>query len=115
MMHKGFMIALIFATLSTGCVYKIDLPQGTPITQTKIASIQLGMTPEQVLYTLGSPAIKDPLAPNRWDYLYDYTAGTEGKRLGKQDIKNASHHVSVYFGEDGRVVRIDGIDQLPSS
>lgn len=101
------MSVLLTSVLLSGCVYKIDLPQGTPVSPAKVATIRAGMTPEQVLYVLGSPAIKDPLAPNRWDYLYDYTAGTDGKRAGKPNIKNASQYISVHFGADGRVTHVE--------
>lgn len=109
----GASLLLSVATL-TGCVYKIDLPQGTPISASKVAAVQIGMTPEQVLYVLGSPAIRDPLAPNRWDYLYDYTAGTDGKRKKKPNIKNASQYISIHFGADGRVSHIEGTQNLPA-
>ena len=103
----------------SGCslfnVYKIDLPQGTPITQTQAQKLQVGMNQNQVLYLLGSPAIKDTLAPNRWDYIYDYQAGTEGQRQGKADIQNASQHLVIYFNDSGIVTRIDGIETLPAS
>lgn len=105
-------------TLS-GCgvfrVYTIDLPQGTPLTTSKAAKVQVGMTANQVLYILGSPALKDTLSPNRWDYIYDYAAGTDGKRQDKTDIKNATHYLSVYFNEQGQVVRVDGRDSLPAT
>ena len=101
----------------SGCgifrVYTIDLPQGTPITQEKAAQLQVGMSADQVLYLAGSPAVRDTLNPNRWDYIYDYTAGTDGERQGKPNVKNASQYMSVYF-ENGRVVRIDGRDSLPT-
>lgn len=104
------------ALLLSGCqwlrVYTIDVPQGTPIQLDKARQVQVGMTPEQVLYILGSPALKDALAPNRWDYIYDYTAGTDGKRAGKNDINNASQYVSIYF-DQGRVARVDGLNSLP--
>lgn len=103
-------LCLVAALTVTGCVHKIDLPQGTPISPAAVAKVRVGMTPEQVLYVLGSPAIRDPLAPRRWDYLYDYTAGTDGKRAKKSDIKNASQYVRIHFGTDGRVVRVDGMD-----
>ena len=111
---------LLVSTLAlSGCslfsVYKIDLPQGTPITQTQASRLQVGMTQSQVLYLLGSPAIRDTLAPNRWDYIYDYQAGTEGKRTGHDDITNASQHLIIYFNEAGEVSRIEGIDSLPAS
>lgn len=65
-------------------VYKIDIPQGTPISDDKLAQVQVGMSANQVLYLLGSPAVQDTLNPNRWDYLYDFTAGTVAKREKNQ-------------------------------
>ncbi len=110
--------ALMAAILTlSGCqwfgVYTIDLPQGTPITQATASKVQVGMTTEQVLYILGSPALRDTLAPNRWDYIYDYKAGTDGRRAGKPDIRDASQYLSIYFDNMGRVARIDGIATLP--
>ena len=105
------------AVTMSGCsllsVYKIDLPQGTPITQTQAQKIQVGMNQNQVLYLLGSPAIRDTLEPNRWDYIYDYKAGTEGQRKGIADVKNASQHLKVYFDNNGIVTRIEGLESLP--
>jgi|TARA_R110002020_G_scaffold164435_3_gene351150 outer membrane protein assembly factor BamE len=107
------------AVAMSGCsllsVYKIDLPQGTAITQTQAQKLQVGMNQNQVLYLLGSPAIKDTLAPKRWDYIYDYQAGTEGRRQGIKDVKNASQHLIIYFDDQGLVNRIEGIESLPAS
>lgn len=109
-------VALSGALVLSGCsvfrVYTIDLPQGTPITSVQASQVRVGMTADQVTYLLGSPAIKDTLNPDRFDYLYDYTAGTDGKRAGKKNIKNASQYMSIYF-ENGRVVRIAGRETLP--
>ena len=106
------------ATLTlSGCslfsVYKIDLPQGTPITQTQAQSLKLGMSQNQVLYILGSPAVRDTLAPNRWDYVYDFQAGTEGSRKGIANVRDASQHLVIYFDANGLVNRIEGIETLP--
>ncbi len=108
------------ATLTlSGCslfsVYKIDLPQGTPITQTQAQSLKLGMSQNQVLYILGSPAIRDTLAPNRWDYVYDFQAGTEGSRKGIADVRDASQHLVIYFDANSLVSRIEGIETLPQA
>lgn len=109
-------LALAGTLVLSGCsvfrVYTIDLPQGTPITSAQASQVQVGMTTDQVIYLLGSPAMRDTLNPDRFDYLYDYTAGTDGKRAGKKDVKNASQYLSVYF-ENGRVVRIVGRESLP--
>lgn len=107
--------ALSLSGCSLFSVYKIELPQGTPITQTQAQNLRVGMNPNQVMYILGSPAIKDTLEPNRWDYIYDYTAGTEGKRKGIPNVKNASQHLKVYFDDNGIVTRIEGIETLPKS
>ena len=105
------------AVTMSGCsllsVYKIELPQGTPITQTQAQKLQVGMNQNQVLYILGSPAIRDTLEPNRWDYIYDYKAGTEGRRQGIADVKNASQHLKVYFDNNGIVTSIQGLETLP--
>ena len=110
----------ITATLSlSACsifgVYKIDLPQGTPITQTQAQQIQPGMNKNQVLYLIVSPALRDTLAPNRWDYIYDYTPGTYGEREGKKVISNASQHLIIYFDESDTVVKVEGIESLPAT
>ncbi|PNK61275.1 outer membrane protein assembly factor BamE [Psychrobacter sp. FDAARGOS_221] len=108
----------ITATLSlSACsifgVYTIDLPQGTPITQQQAQQIQPGMNKNQVIYLIGSPAVRDTLAPNRWDYIYDYTPGTYGKREGKEIIHNASQHLIIYFDESDIVTRVEGVETLP--
>lgn len=119
-LRKFMITATLGASVAmSGCsmlsVYKIDLPQGTPITQTQAQKLKVGMNQNQVLYILGSPAIKDTLEPNRWDYIYDYQAGTEGRRQGIADVNNASQHLIVYFDANGVVNRIEGIESLPAS
>ena len=107
--------SVILSSCSLLSVYKIDLPQGTPITQVQAQKLQVGMNENQVLYLLGSPAIRDTLEPRRWDYIYDYEAGTEGSRKGIADVKNASQHLIIYFDANNLVNRIEGIETLPTS
>ncbi|WP_209955534.1 MULTISPECIES: outer membrane protein assembly factor BamE [unclassified Psychrobacter] len=119
-LRKLVITGMFSATLAmSGCsflsVYKIELPQGTPITQTQAKTVKVGMNQNQVLYILGSPAIRDTLKPNRWDYIYDYQAGTEGRRKGIADVKDASQHLIVYFDDQGIVNRIEGVETLPAS
>lgn len=89
--------------------YKMPLPQGIPLTQKSVQPLKAGMTQEQVLYVLGSPAVMDTLNPNRWDYIYHYTKGTDD-----QFVAPKNRHLSVYF-ENGRLVRVEGLDSLPAS
>lgn len=118
-LRKILMTGMLSASVvMSGCsllsVYKIDLPQGTAITQVQAQKLQVGMNQNQVLYILGSPAIKDTLEPKRWDYIYDYQAGTEGSRKGIADVRNASQHLVVYFDDNGLVNRIEGLETLPA-
>lgn len=116
---KAASLSLVAMIALTGCnafrVYTIDLPQGTPLSAAQASQVQVGMNANQVLYLLGSPALRDTLAPNRWDYIYDYTAGTDGKRNKKPDIKDASQYLSIYFNSQGIVTRIEGRDSLPAN
>ena len=119
-LRKIVITSMLSATVAmSGCsllsVYKIDLPQGTAITQAQAQKLQVGMNQNQVLYLLGSPAIRDTLEPNRWDYIYDYQAGTEGQRKGIADVKNASQHLKVYFDNNGIVHEILLVRSLISS
>lgn len=97
----------LFACTPLGA-YKMPLPQGTPLTQQSVQPLRAGMTQEQVLYVLGSPAVMDTLNPNRWDYIYHYTKGTDDKARASKN-----HRLSVYF-ENGRLVRVEGFDSLPA-
>ncbi|MEL0621306.1 outer membrane protein assembly factor BamE, partial [Psychrobacter proteolyticus] len=69
-LRKIVITSMLSATIAmSGCsflsVYKIDLPQGTAITQTHAEKLKVGMNQNQVLYTLGSPAFRDTLERNR--------------------------------------------------
>ncbi len=103
-------------SLTSGCswlrVYTIDIPQGTPISQEQAKKVQIGMNKSQVIYLIGTPAFKDTLEPNRWDYSYTYKAGTFGKRKGKLDVLGGQQYLTVYF-TNGKVSRIEGMDSLP--
>lgn len=105
------LLAALTVTTLPACslinVYKIDIPQGTPINEEKLAQVQVGMNYNQVLYILGSPAVRDTLNPMRWDYLYDFTAGTDAKDVGKPSIHNAQQYVKIYFDQAGNVARIE--------
>ncbi|ALH95310.1 outer membrane protein assembly factor BamE [Acinetobacter equi] len=114
---QKIMLTLFVTSLLTGCstlgVYKVDIPQGTPLTQAQAAKIQVGMTHQQVRFLLGSPTISDPLNPLRWDYIYNYIPGTYAK---KAKIPAAQgQHLKVFFNSQGVVEKIDGLETIPES
>lgn len=114
---QKIMLTLFVASLLGGCsvfgVYKVDIPQGTPLTQAQASKVQVGMTYQQVRFLLGSPTITDPLNPQRWDYIYNYTPGTYAK---KANIPAAQgQHLKVYFDESGVVNKIEGLETIPET
>ena len=65
--------------LLAGCVYKVNVFQGSIIDPGDIEKVEIGMTREQVAYLLGTPTVRDPFHADRWDYVF--TSGTlEGQR-----------------------------------
>jgi len=114
---QKIMLTLFVTSLLTGCstlgVYKVDIPQGTPLTQAQATKIQVGMTHQQVRFLLGSPTISDPLNPLRWDYIYNYIPGTYAK---KAKIPAAhGQHLKIFFNNQGIVEKIEGLETTPES
>ena len=113
----GILAVSLLGLSQSGCsafrVYKIDIPQGTPLTQAQITQVKVGMTMQQVRYLLGTPAVTDTLNANRWDYVYDYTPGTLARNAG---LKSAhGQHMFVIFDDAGRVASITGAETFPAT
>lgn len=114
---QKLMLALFVTSLLAGCstlgVYKVDIPQGTPLTKAQASKVQVGMNFQQVRFLLGSPTVTDPLNPLRWDYIYNYIPGTYAK---KAQIPAAhGQHLKIYFDESGIVKSIEGLDTIPET
>ncbi|HAK32596.1 MAG TPA: outer membrane protein assembly factor BamE, partial [Acinetobacter radioresistens] len=49
---QKLMLTLVVISLLVGCstlgVYKVDIPQGTPLTQAQASKVQVGMSHQQV-------------------------------------------------------------------
>jgi len=85
------------STLRFPGVFRIDIGQGNIISEGAREKLKLGMTPRQVEYVLGSPVIKDPLHPGRWDYVYNYESGKGGF---------VENRLTLYFDSE-RLQKID--------
>ena len=114
---QKIMLTLLVTSLLAGCstlgVYKVDIPQGTPLTQAQASKVQVGMSHQQVRFLLGSPTIADPMNPLRWDYIYNYTPGTYAKKAKIPAVRG--QHLKVYFDANGNVERLEGLDTIPES
>ncbi|AXY55937.1 outer membrane protein assembly factor BamE [Acinetobacter chinensis] len=114
---QKIMLALFATSLLAGCsvlgVYKVDIPQGSPLTQAQAAQIHVGMSHQQVRFLLGSPTITDPMNPLRWDYVYNYIPGTYAKKAKIPAAKG--QHLKVFFDQNGIVKEIQGLETIPES
>jgi len=96
--------ALLLAACSNekwGFPYRVSVQQGNWITAEQVATLQVGMTREQVRFVLGSPALASVLHAERWDYPYYYQPGTGQPR---------QRLFTVWF-EDERLARWAGDEQ----
>lgn len=87
--------------LLAGCslVYKLPINQGNVIENKELKKVEVGMTPEQVEFVLGTALVKSDLeTAKRWDYVSYYLSPR-----GKKTTRN----VSLYFEGDA-LARIEG-------
>ena len=63
----------------SGCVYRMDIPQGNRIDANLVQQLEIGMSRNQVEFLLGTPAIVDLYKPNQWYYVYYLKTGDDGE------------------------------------
>lgn len=83
-----------------GMIYKLPTRQGNVLEQKQLDQLKTGMTREQVRYLLGTPIATSPFRTDRWDYV-GYYRSPRGKVF--------SRTVSLYFGKDQKLERMEGI------
>jgi outer membrane protein assembly factor BamE len=83
--------------------YRPDIQQGNFVSQEMVAQLKVGMTPDQVVFLLGTPLLNDIFHGERWDYPF---------RMQKGNGEITTSRVTVYF-ENNRVSRIEG-GELPT-
>jgi outer membrane protein assembly factor BamE len=84
--------------------YRPDIQQGNFVSQEMVAQLKVGMTPDQVIFLLGTPLLNDVFHGERWDYPF---------RMQKGNGEITTSSVTVYF-ENNRVSRIEGGGDLPT-
>ena len=114
---QKIILTLLVTSLLAGCstlgVYKVDIPQGTPLTQAQASKIQVGMSHQQVRFLLGSPTVADPMNPLRWDYIYNYQPGTYAKKAKIPAARGP--HLKIYFDQNGIVQKVEGLESIPET
>ena len=105
-MQRWLRLLLVLAVASCGFVpqipgvkpYRIEIQQGNYISPEAIATLQPGMSKEQVRLALGTPLLTDIFHADRWDYVY---------WRDRPGAKREQRKLTVYF-EDGKLTRLDG-------
>lgn len=104
-------VALIAGVLATGLSacgttnwgfpYRATIQQGNWITSEQVATLQVGMTRDQVRFILGTPALQDVFHTDRWDYPFYSQSG-----YGKDELRK----FTVWFDHD-QLTRWEGDEQ----
>ena len=76
-LQTGLLVGLAIITFS-GCVYRMDVPQGNRIDPTLVKQLRIGMSRNQVEFLLGTSALVDLYHPDRWHYIYFLKTGDDG-------------------------------------
>jgi outer membrane protein assembly factor BamE (lipoprotein component of BamABCDE complex) len=64
---------VLLAGSGCGMIYKQNVQQGNALEQEELDELYIGMNQRQVLFVLGTPSIKDPFQPDRWDYVQTFS------------------------------------------
>ena len=99
----ALLTGVMMATM-TGCVYRIDIPQGNYVEQKQVDQLRVGMTREQVVYVMGSPMTTDQNDPDVWYYINYLKPG-----WGKEERKD----LRIMF-KNGRLAAISGDFRTPA-
>ena len=78
--------------------FRMDIRQGNVVDAPMLARLQPGMDRERVRALLGTPQLRDPFRPDRWDYTYTERKGYQVR---------AQRTVSLIFDGD-RLLRVEG-------
>ena len=62
----------------SGCVYRMDIPQGNRINPDLVEQLEIGMSRNQVEFLLGTPALIDLYHPDQWHYIFYLKNGDDG-------------------------------------
>jgi outer membrane protein assembly factor BamE (lipoprotein component of BamABCDE complex) len=80
---------VLLSSAGCGLIYKQNIQQGNALEQEELDELYIGMNQRQVLFVLGTPSIKDPFQPDRWDYVQTFSR-RGGEIVGQSDPFAAS-------------------------
>ncbi|MCF7220297.1 outer membrane protein assembly factor BamE [Marilutibacter chinensis] len=113
------LVSTIATATASGCgvMYRQPIYQGNLLESSAVEQLQPGMSKQQVMTLLGSPSIRDPFSPDRWDYAASQRVG----RLARTETKNLTLYFEGdslarwegdYFGEQDEQLARDTVQQF---
>ena len=98
---KFLLVSTLSAALlmSSGCVYRIDVPQGNFIEQKQVEQLRAGMTREQVAYVLGSPMVQDAFDNATWHYVYYLREGWNEPKQKQLTVRFVNDKLASVSGD----------------
>lgn len=94
--HTTFLVLALAMVYNWGCthspmIHRMEIRQGTVLSDTAMAELKPGMTKEACVLLLGPPSVGDPFHPNRWEYI---------ERIEKHGKLLHSKRITLYFMND---------------
>ena len=101
MRNKKLVIATLTAAmlLGTGCVYRIDVPQGNFVEQKQVEQLRVGMSRAQVEYVLGSPMLQDAFDNDVWHYVYYLREGWNEPKQKQLTVRFVNDKLASVSGD----------------
>ncbi len=78
--------------------YKLQVVQGNQLDARAVASLQPGMSRDQVQLLLGTPLLRDPFHADRWDYTYN---------IARNGVIEDQRTLTLFFAGD-QLARAEG-------
>ncbi len=78
--------------------YKLQVVQGNQLDARAVASLQPGMSRDQVQLLLGTPLLRDPFHADRWDYTYN---------IARNGVIEDQRTLTLFFADD-QLARAEG-------
>lgn len=91
------LLALLIGGCSVPVLFRVPVLQGNIVTEKKVKQLEVGMTPPQVRYLLGTPLVHSTFASHRWDYVFYYRDRRGNERESQ---------LTLYF-QNGQLARIE--------
>ena len=105
-MIKQFLLVIALLSVTTSCVYKLDIQQGNLIVQKDIDKLRPELSKNQVVFVMGNPVVDDSFSDDKWVYINTYSNRNRETKTSKR--------LELFFKDD-KLVSAQGDYEVPES